>query len=466
MHRYPTPSFSSFALIACLAGCSMAGAPGDDAGGVTDTTTATTTGEPTTNEPTTNDSPTTTDPSASDPTTTDPSTATDGEGSCGDGQRDPAELCDGADLGGKQCGDLDDAFIGGTLACAANCGSYDTSGCMIDPSAPLVALNELTSKGVVDGEYADLGDAIELHNAGGAAADISGWKLSDDPTFPADKTYVFPPGSTLAPGAFLVLVAYDADTMAGDLPFGLASDKVETLTLADASDEPRDTVTVDGAEATSSYCRLPDGTGEWQPCAQSFGAANIALPDLNCGDGVINGAEDCDGDDLAEQTCASLNLGFIGGTLACDPACSFDASGCISEGMAINELESGDDDIELYNAGNQAIDISGWILTDDLVDNDYDPRGDPEKLVFAAQTTLAAKQFLVIKKGENPGEHIFGLGASGDTVTLLRPNLAVVDQVSYGADEALESYCRLPDGPGGTWTVDCTPTLGTSNKAP
>ena len=473
MHTYATPSYSTLALLLGLVGCSMAGAPGGDAGdetgGATTGAAATTaTSEPgTATAPTSTTNPTTTNPTTTNPTTTDgTATATGGEGSCGDGQQDPGELCDGADLGGKQCGDIDEAFVGGTLACAADCDSFDASSCMIDPDAPLVALNEVTSKGVQDGEYAGMGDAIELYNAGGAAADLSGWKLSDDPALPADKTYVFPPGSTLAPGAFLVLVEYDENTMTGDLPFGLASDKLETLTLADAGDEPRDMVSVDGDAAVFSYCRLPDGTGEWQICTQSFGSANVGLPGRDCGDGVVNGLEECDGPDLGNQTCETLNLGFVGGMLACGPACTFDASGCLSEWMAINELESVNDDIELYNAGNKAVDISGWILTDDIVDNNYDPLGDPEKLVFAAQTTLAAKQFIVVKKGNNPGEHIFGLGAAGDTVTLLRPNLALVDQVSYGADEALESYCRLPDGPGGAWTVDCTQSLGTSNKAP
>jgi len=458
MRKYSTFSSSSIALIACLVGCSMAGAPGDDAGDETGATTGASATTGATTNPTTNPTTAATDDM--------PTTVTGGEGSCGDGQRDPGETCDGADLDAKQCVDIDDAFVGGTLACAAGCGSFDASGCTIDPGAPLVAFNELTSKGALDGEYADKGDVIELYNAGGAAADISGWKLSDDPELPADKTYVFPPGSTLAPGAFLVLVAYDMDTMTGDFPFGLATDKLETLTLADADDMPRATVEVDGADAILSYCRLPDGTGAWQTCLQSFGAANVGVPDGACGDGVVNGVEDCDGDDLADQTCESLNLGFVGGALTCGPACSFDASGCLAGTMAINELESVNDDIEIYNAGNQAIDISGWILTDDPVANDYDPQNDAEKLVFAAQTTLAAKQFLVIKKGDQPGEHIFGLGAAGDTVTLMRPNLEVVDQVSYGADEAVVSYCRLPDGPGGAWTVDCTPTFGASNQGP
>ena len=388
-----------------------------------------------------------------------------GDPVCGDGHRDPGEICDGADLGDKQCADVDAAYIGGTLACAADCGALDLSGCEVDVAAALVTLNELTAKGALDGPYADMGDAVELYNAGGAEADLSGWQLSDDPRFPADKTYVFPPGSVLVPGAFLVLVAFDDVAMTGELPFGISDDKEETLTLIDADAAVRDELTFAGADAALSYCRLPDGTGAWQTCAQTFGSANAGAS-ATCGDGAIDPGEDCDGAELGGQTCEGLDLGFTGGTLACGPDCSFDASMCESEAIALNELESTDDAIELYNAGNQPIDISGWILTDDIVDQDYDPAGDLEKLVFAPQTTLAAKQFLVVEKGKDPGQHIFGLGADGDTVTLLRPNLAPVDQVSYAVDEAVTSYCRLPDGPGGAWTADCEATLGAANAGP
>ena len=140
---------------------------------------------------------------------------------------------------------------------------------------------------------------------------------------------------------------------------------------------------------------------------------------------------------------------------------------CTSDSEAvINELESTDDQIELHNAGAQMLDISGWILTDEVVDQDYDPALDAEKLVFPPDSALAAGEFLIVAKGDLPGQHPFGLSGDGDTVTLMMPDLAVVDQVSYGVGAASISYCRLPDGPGGQWTADCLPTLGLSNKAP
>lgn len=440
---------------ACLPPYETNDSRGSDSAG-TGVTSIATTDTPTTGDGATTGVDPTVDPTA-DPTTTPAN-------ECGDGELDGGEVCDGPALGGKSCADVDDGFVGGTLACAADCGAFDTSGCTLAPGAAPVALNEVTSKGVALGPYADLGDAVELYNAGAAGVDLSGWKLSDDPAFPTDKTYVFPPGSSLAPGAFLVLVELDPETMMVELPFGITSSGTETLTLADSRGVVQDQLTLDGADAAVSYCRLPDGTGSWQACAQTFGAANSA-DSAGCGDGVKQDGEECDGADLGGQTCAGL--GHAGGVLGCTAACMFDDAQCIPDsGAAINELESGADQIELYNAGAQALNLSGWILTDDAVDPNYDPMADTEKLVFAAGTTIAAKQFLVVAKGVGPGQHPFGLSADGDTVTLLRPDLTVVDQVTYGANQAAVSYCRLPDGPGGAWTAGCQPTFGAANKGP
>lgn len=379
--------------------------------------------------------------------------------SCGDGQLDVGELCDGAALGGKSCADVDPMLRGGTLACADDCASFDTSACTGQPGAPKIVLNEVTAKAVTEGPYADMGAAIELINLGAAAADLSGWQLADDATFPPEQTYVFPPASTLAPGAYLVVVAQSG------LPFALEGE-TETLTLADGRGATQDAVTFAVADAATSYCRLPDGADAWQTCAQTFGAKNAAAAPETCGDGTLQPGEQCDGAELGGQTCEGLGRG--GGALACAPTCTFDTSQCGGQQLAvvINELESTDDRIELYNAGDQPIDLTGWILTDDTIDPNYDPMADAEKLVFPAMTTLGAKQFLVVPKGTNPGEHPFGLGAGGETVSLLKSDVSVVDQVTYAADEAAVSYCRVPDGPGGAWTVGCQPTFGATNQGP
>lgn len=45
-----------------------------------------------------------------------------------------------------------------------------------------------------------------------------------------------------------------------------------------------------------------------------------------CGDGVIQPGEECDGASLNNHTCVSR--GFFGGTLSCNPDCTFNLSQC------------------------------------------------------------------------------------------------------------------------------------------
>ena len=45
-----------------------------------------------------------------------------------------------------------------------------------------------------------------------------------------------------------------------------------------------------------------------------------------CGDGAINGLEDCDGANLGGASC--VTVGYGSGTLACAPGCRYDVSGC------------------------------------------------------------------------------------------------------------------------------------------
>ncbi|MBC8067702.1 MAG: lamin tail domain-containing protein, partial [Deltaproteobacteria bacterium] len=217
---------------------------------------------------------------------------------CGDEVRDGDELCDGSDLAGQQCSDIP-GFVGGTLACAADCAAIDTSQCEGDPTAAIVRINEITSTEISDGELAGAGDAVELVNVGMAAADLSGFRISDDAMFAEEKTYTFPDGSTIAPGEFLVLTKLDDVTMVGNYPFGISSVDPETIQLADPAGTVVDSVDFIGADATISWCRVPDGNGSWQYCTRTFGSANEAGeggdsstgPAAVCGDGVRDGGE-------------------------------------------------------------------------------------------------------------------------------------------------------------------------------
>ncbi len=115
-------------------------------------------------------------------------------------------------------------------------------------------------------------DWIELHNHGPAEADLGGWSLSDtsDP-----RRFVFPPGTRLPAGAFLV-VWCDSRTQAPGLHTGFALDRQgESVFLYNAATQRVD--------ALSFGLQLPDLTlgrvgGLWQLCHPSPGAPNVPVP--------------------------------------------------------------------------------------------------------------------------------------------------------------------------------------------
>lgn len=376
-----------------------------------------------------------------------------------------ALACNGGGGGESDEGTGTNATTGGTDGTGSETSAPTTGGTTGAPASPVV-LNEVVSRSPNEGPYEGRGDAVEIYNAGDAIIDLSGWKLSDDPGFPADKTYVFPKGTSLAPGGYLVLTELDVNGLPDALPFGISTAAEETVTLVDAGGNVADVLTLKGSDAVDSWCRVPDGSGTWQHCAQTLGAANAAATAF-CGNAAIEPGEACDGANLDGQTCENVGLGYSGGTLACSPTCALDGTLCTTDSLVvINELDSVEDRIEVYNAGPGPVDIGGWILTDRLLGATYNPDEDLERLVFPTPSMLAPGEYLVIGKGELPGQHPFGLSAEGDTVSLLRPDLTVADQVTYRDGEAEVSFCALPDGPNGTWTAGCKPTFGYANALP
>ena len=61
-----------------------------------------------------------------------------------------------------------------------------------------------------------------------------------------------------------------------------------------------------------------------------------------CGNGQIDGGEQCDGTNLSGQTCQSLNSSFTGGTLNCTASCTFDTSSCTQPVCGNSVIETGE----------------------------------------------------------------------------------------------------------------------------
>ena len=127
----------------------------------------------------------------------------------------------------------------------------------------------------------------------------------------------------------------------GSGSFGTASTTASASTTAT---QPESTGGGDEAAATSS-----GGGGEADegtPVESTTGGAASSGSDeatpASCGNGVVEGDEACDGDDLGGASCA--DFGFDDGALVCDPACDLVTDACFTCGdgeLALGEVCDG-----------------------------------------------------------------------------------------------------------------------------
>jgi hypothetical protein len=127
---------------------------------------------------------------------------------------------------------------------------------------------------------------------------------------------------------------------------------------------------------------------------------------------------------------------------------------------AVNHAGMFPDMIELYNGSNAVIDLTGLRLTDDP--------NDPNKFIFPAGSTLAARSYLVLYANgpdRTTGRRLgFALNQNGDGVYLfdqIAKGGALLDSIEFGLQLADLSVGRLANG---TWGLT-RPTFGADNLA-
>lgn len=125
----------------------------------------------------------------------------------------------------------------------------------------------------------------------------------------------------------------------------------------------------------------------------------------------------------------------------------------INEFMASNDntvsdnANEFDDWIELYNAGEETIDLSGFYLSDDA--------SDITQWSFPENTSLAPDQYLIIwadddedQMDENNLHANFRLSAAGESIYLLNAEGEIIDHVDFNKQEANIAFARRPNGIG------------------
>ncbi|MEA2095498.1 MAG: lamin tail domain-containing protein [Candidatus Cloacimonadota bacterium] len=147
----------------------------------------------------------------------------------------------------------------------------------------------------------------------------------------------------------------------------------------------------------------------------------------------------------------------------------------INEFMASNDYgpvdENGehDDWIEIFNAGDEAVDIGGMYFTDDLTDltNSMIPTTDPDL------TTIEPGDFLVIWADKEPEQGVLHLddvklSSDGEQIGLIDVDgETIIDSLTFGEQTTDISYGRIPDGED-TWDYfgagyDSMPSPGAAN---
>lgn len=254
-------------------------------------------------------------------------------------------------------------------------------------------------------------DWIEIYNSGTQAVDLTGYTLSD-----STATWTFPQGFIPAQG-YLVIWASDKNKVASNgqlhTSFKLSASG-ESVTLKKPDGAVVDSLNVVSLADDQSYGRSIDGTSELVAFSNATpGSANVS--DTPTSTLFIN--------EVMASNASTIKDGDVE-----DPTYG-------SQGGAYSDW------IEIYNSGLQAVDLTGYTLSDSSATWTF-----PQGVVPARGYLLvwASDKDKVAKDGQLHTN--FKIGSTGEALVLKKPDGSVVDTVttiSLGDDE---SYGRKTDG--------------------
>ncbi len=145
----------------------------------------------------------------------------------------------------------------------------------------------------------------------------------------------------------------DESSSGGSLSTTVDPDTTATVADESSSTDPSDTTAVpeqcgdggidgdeecDGLELIGRSCESEGFPGGVLSCTADCQLDTSACLPAVCGDGEIHGDEECDGEELVGESCEGL--GFDEGDLGCTDTCTFDTSACIDYSCG-NDLVEG-----------------------------------------------------------------------------------------------------------------------------
>ncbi len=231
---------------------------------------------------------------------------------CGDGTKNGAEACDGSDFGKETCKTLKGQTYDGTLECKPDC-TIDTSKCANNPVCGDGKKNASTEQ--CDGTDLDGATCQSLL------------------------------GDAKATGTVKCTSACAFDTTLCTIPPYCGDNKKNGGEACDTTDFGGMTCqsllgpAYTGVLTCSDKCEMSTASCTKQPI---------------CGDSAVNVAgEQCDGADLAGKSCASVVGNGSTGALACFPNCTFNSSGCSAPTLCGNGQVDGGEQCDGNNFGGK-----------------------------------------------------------------------------------------------------------------
>jgi len=290
-----------------------------------------------------------------------------------------------------------------------------------EPFFGKLVINEVVSgnDNVGTDEFGENDDWVEIYNASDEAINLEGFFLSDND---GNETKFEFPNFELAADE-VVIVWCDDQPEQGDFHAAFRlSGSGEEVGLYDPDTLTLDYVRYGSIPDDIAVGRFPNGRGPF----------SILIPTFN-----------------------DLNTNSV------QPGLVINEYQSVNESTAQDQWGAFEDWIELYNAGNNPINLEGYFLSDKI--------GSPTQFVFP-DTTLMPNEYLIIwcdmPGPTEPGLHtFFRLGGDGDDILLSNPDTLTVDYVSFGVITADESEGRYPNGTG---PMSCftAPTHGANNGDP
>ena len=249
-------------------------------------------------------------------------------------------------------------------------------------------------------------DFIELYNSNPYYEDISGYKIT------GDADYIFPPGTIMPGGSYLVVAAKPGDIVLEYAIANVVGPYTNTLPTTGTIRlrNKKDAILLEVPYSNDPpWPVIADGTGH---------SLVLAKPSYGEGNAAAWAASDRIGGSPGKQD------GYTA-----DPLRNV----VINEFLA-NSPEPLTDYVELYNHSRQPVDISGCVLTDDK---------NIDKFLVPTNTTIPANGFIVFDQ-ETLG---FGLNSGGETIYFKSADGArMLDAIKFEAQASAISFGRNPDG--------------------